>query len=500
MTKRKIFFILFAIIVPVFCFGQKDKIELVQADVLEGRGKGVRVLKGNVIFKQDGALMYTDSAYFYPKENALDAFGRVRIVQPDESTITSSKLFYNGNTKLARFRNNVVLVDGNSTVKTEALDYNMADKTAIYNDGATIFDPPNTLTSVRGKYEASSRIFDFRDNVKVINQTDDFILYSQHLLYNSETKIATFLGPSTIISKGDTIHAESGNYNTMTKESDMDQSVILSGAYEISGDNIIYNKLLDRGTLKGNVRMYSKEDDITILGNDAIHRGDLGYTKVFGDALMIKVSDGDTLFLNADTLVSIDKKQTTGEKKLLAYYNSKVFKKDFQAVADSLVYNFADSLISFFEQPVLWNLDNQILGDTIYVQMVNGHIDVMYLRQNSFIISLDELKHYNQVKGRDIDAWFVNDSIRRVDVVGNAQSIYFVLEGDTALTGMNKVISSNMKMFFENNKVKTISFLKKPEGSFIPPQLIQEPDTRLKGFKWWHERRPTREQVVKQKL
>ncbi len=488
------------IVAPFFCFGQKDKIELVQADVLEGREKGLRVLKGNVIFKQDGALMYTDSAYFYPKKNALDAFGNVRIVQPDSSVITSSKLFYNGNTKMARFRENVVLIDDNSTVKTNALDYNMADKTAVYNDGATILDPPNTLTSVKGRYDSNTRIFNFRENVKVVNPEDDFILYSQHLLYNSETKIATFLGPSTIISKGDTIQAESGNYNTATKESDMDKSIILSGAYEISGDNIIYNKTLDRGTLKGNVRMYSKEDDITIYGNDAIHRGDLGFTKVFGDALMVKVSDGDTLFLNADTLVSIDKKQTTGEKKLLAYYNSKVFKKDFQAVADSLVYNFADSLISFFEQPVLWNIDNQILGDTIHVQMAHGHIDMMHIRQNSFIISQDELTHYNQVKGRDIDAWFLNDSIRRVDVIGNAQSIYFVLEGDTALTGMNKVISSNMKMFFENNKVKTISFLKNPEGSFIPPQLIQEPDTRLKGFKWWYERRPDREQVVKQKL
>jgi lipopolysaccharide export system protein LptA len=498
------FFILLVIvglILPFLGFSQKkDKIELVQADVLEGRGKGLRVLRGNVIFRQDGSLLYSDSAYFYAKENALDAFGNVKIVQDDGGTITSRKLFYNGNTKLARFRDNVVLIDNESTVNTQALDYNMATKNAVYNDGATIFDPPNTLTSEKGVYNSEKKEFDFRRNVKIVNAEEDFTLYSDHLLYNTTTKIATFLAKTTIISKGDTIVAESGTYNTSSKVSDMAQSVIRSGEFEISGNKIVYNKQLDKGTVEGNVRMYNEKDNITILGNHAIHRGDLGYTKVFDDAVMISVTDGDSLFLSADTLVSIDKKNTTGEKKLIGNKNSKVFRTDLQAIADSLVYNFADSLISFYTSPILWNVGNQILADTIHIQMAFGHMDKMYLKENSFIISMDTLGNYNQVKGRDMEAWFRNDSITRVDVVGNSQCIYFVLEEDTVMSGMNKVLSSNIQMFFEENKVKTILFLKKPEGNFFPPHLIQEPDTRLKGFQWYSDRRPTRDQVVKQKL
>lgn len=499
MGKIKNIFILILFLLPFLGYSQKDKLELVQADVLEGRGK-VRVLKGNVIFKQDGSLMYTDSAYFYPRKNALDAFGKVRIVQPEGATITSRKLFYNGNTKLAKFRGNVVLVDKTLTVTTDALDYNMDSKQAVYNNGATIVDPPNTLKSRLGNYDANSKVFDFKENVKVENVEEDFTLYSQHLLYNSETKIATFLGPSTIISKGDTIFAESGTYNTTSKVSTSQNSQIISGDYVISGDQIKYNKLADRGEIKGNVVMFSERDSVEIRGNESIHRGDLGYTKVFGDAVMIQISNGDSLFLNADTLVSVDKKETTGEKKLLAYYNSKVYKKDLQAVADSIVYDFKDSVISFYTQPVIWSVENQILADTIFVHLVNNQLDKMYLRRQSFLISQDTLKNFNQVKGRDMEAWFKNDSIRRVDVNGNSQCIYFVLEGDTVLTGMNKVISSDMRMLFEENKVKTISFLKQPEGAFFPPHLIQEPDTRLKGFKWWYERRPSKDQVFKHKL
>ena len=42
-----------------------------------------QVLRGNVRFRHDSALLYCDSAYFYEKRNSLDAFGRVRIEQGD---------------------------------------------------------------------------------------------------------------------------------------------------------------------------------------------------------------------------------------------------------------------------------------------------------------------------------------------------------------------------------------------------------------------------------
>lgn len=500
MQQQRGFLVFLFLTLSISVLAQKrDRLELKQADELIGRGK-VRVLKGNVIFEQDGTLMYTDSAYFYPKENALDAFGNVRIVQPAGAVITSNKLFYNGDTKLAKFRGNVVLKDKNSTVYTESLDYDMANKTATYSSGATIIDPPNTLTSEYGFYNSATEIFEFKRNVKVVNPQDSMTVFSNHLLYNTGTKIATFLSPSTVIQKSDTIFAESGDYNTVSDQTQLVGSTIISGDYVLSGNQIDYNKRQDRGIITGNVRMVSELDEVVIIGEKAIHRGDLGFTKIFGNPVMIKENTGDTLFLTADTLVSIDRQKTTGEKKLLAYYNSKVFKEDLQAVADSLVYNFGDSTIYFYRNPVMWNLENQISADSIHIQLANDQIDKMFLKDNSFIISKDDLSNFNQIKGRSMQAYFLNDTIRRVDVQGNSESIYFVLEGDTALSGLNKVVSSNMKIFFEDNKVSTISFLVKPEGVFIPPQLIQEPDRRLQGFEWYTERRPIKSEVMKQKL
>lgn len=483
-----------------FALGQrKQKIRLERADVLEGRGK-VRVLKGNVVFSQDGSTMYTDSAYFYPRENALDAFGHVRIVQNDGSVITSDKLFYNGNTKLAKFRENVVLKDKNSTVYTDALDYNLGNKTADYENGARILDPPNTLTSQKGHYDAQKDLFDFRINVKVLNLRDSFTLYSEHMLYNTDTKVSTVLGPSTIITKGDTILTDSGQYNTVSGQSIFQNATIQSGTYVMAGDKIDYNKQTDRGIVTGHVRMFSEKEQVTILGNKAIHRGDLGYTKVFGDAVMVKpTSGGDSLYVAGDTLISIDQEKPK-VKQLIAYPHAKVYKKDLQSVADSLIYNFADSMIYLYDEPVMWNKENQITADTIKIQLANDKLDKMYLLLNSFIISKDTLGNYNQVKGKNMTGWFRDDTLRKVDVKGNGESIYFVLEGDTALSGMNKVESSDIIIFFKDNKVSTITFINKPEGVFIPPHLLEEPEKRLKGFVWWGNRRPTRAQVLRQKL
>ena len=52
-----------------------------------------QILKNNVVFRHEDALMYCDSAYFYETSNSLDAFGHVRFVQGDTLKGFCDKLF-----------------------------------------------------------------------------------------------------------------------------------------------------------------------------------------------------------------------------------------------------------------------------------------------------------------------------------------------------------------------------------------------------------------------
>ncbi|MBY0427164.1 MAG: hypothetical protein K2Q22_16135, partial [Cytophagales bacterium] len=188
------------------------------------------------------------------------------------------------------------------------------------------------------------------------------------------------------------------------------------------------------------------------------------------------------------------------KKMLLAYRHVRIFRKDLRGICDSLVYNRIDSMFSLFRDPVLWNDGNQITSDTTFIHMANKKIDRIRLRTNAYTVSRDSLWNFNQAKGKNMVAYFKNNKIKSIDIRGNGESLYFALDGDTILTGMNKVLCSNMMIkFTPNSKLSTISFLTKPDGKFVPPHEISEPDKRLKGFKWREKEKPQRSDFIRPK-
>jgi lipopolysaccharide export system protein LptA len=284
-----------------------------------------------------------------------------------------------------------------------------------------------------------------------------------------------------------------------------------SPSYKIKGDSYFIDDVKKIYKVKGHVAMTSKAENLTVFGDDGFYDKKKGVSKVFGNAYVAKVADdGDTLFLSADTLVSIENKDSK-KKRLLAYHSVKIFKNDMQGIADSLVYQSADSTLYFFHDPVLWSEDNQMTADSIHMLLKNKNISRIYMVGNSFVVSIDSLKDYNQIKGRRMTTYFENKKIHHVVVEGNGETIYYVLEEKdikkdsllikiTFLAGLNKTICSNMRIDFKAGKVNSINFYVKPDASFFPPQEIKEKDRKLKGFSWRGPSRPKKKDVVKREM
>jgi hypothetical protein len=169
-----------------------------------------------------------------------------------------------------------------------------------------------------------------------------------------------------------------------------------------------------------------------------------------------------------------------------------------QGLADSLEYRAADSTIYFYNDPVLWNQDNQMTADSISMLIKNNTIDKIFLVANAFVISVDTLVNFNQIKGRRMTASFEKGKIKRVLVEGNGESIYFALdEEDGNTSGMNKIICSNIIIRFAKGQVNNFTFLVKPEANFIPPHELKIEEKTLKGFSWQASKKPRREDVVR---
>ena len=110
-----------------------------------------QILKGDVIFRHEDALMYCDSANFYEGSNSLEAFGHVKMVQGDTLTGYGDKLLYSGNTKIARLRQNVRLIHHEAVLTTDSLNYDRTNDIAYYFSGGKIVDDLNPRQRASGQ-------------------------------------------------------------------------------------------------------------------------------------------------------------------------------------------------------------------------------------------------------------------------------------------------------------------------------------------------------------
>ena len=507
--------------VPPQALGQK-RVKLKHADVQRGGIKdGVRIDKliGDVILVQNKTTIYCDSAIINKSKNSVEAFGKIRITEGDSVTVTSSGLTYDGDTKTAFLRRNVVFTKlGIATLYTDFLDYDRKKNEARYFNGGKLVDSTNTLNSKKGYYDITTNIASFKTEVVGVNP--DYTLTSDTLQYNSTTKVIYFRDLTTVKGNkdGETAVYQNGFYDTKQKLSSLSNGEIETPSYKMKGEKYFLNDVKKFYKAKGKVVMTSKEENTIIFGDDGDYDKLKGITKVYGNAYVAKIeNDQDTLFISADTLVSIENDDPK-KKRLLAYNHVKIFKTNMQGVADSLVYTAKDSTLYFYSNPILWTSGNQMTADSIRMLLKGKSIDKIYLVANSFVISEDTLKNYNQIKGRKMVANFSGNTISHVTVQGNGESLYYALqepekdpkkpekdpkknnttEPETTFTmGMNKIICSNMKINFKDGKVNNISFYIKPDASFIPPHELKEGDKKLKGYKWREDQKPQKKDVVK---
>jgi lipopolysaccharide export system protein LptA len=494
----------------VFIRAQKpEKIELVHADVSEFdqalNAKATRLI-GHVVLRHQNAFMYCDSAYLYREENRLEAFNNIRITQGDSITLTGKRLNYDGNSKNATVIDNVVMSDRKMTLNTSKIDYNIELDIASYTDSAHIVDGQNTLTSQLGYFYSNTHDLYFRKNVLLVNPK--YRMNCDTLRYNTTNKTAFFLGPTYIRSNENLIYCESGWYNTESQKSNFkNNSYLQTKEQRLQGDSVYYDRLKGLGKVFGNVSITDTTNKIIISGDYGEYHELTDSSWVTGKAMMTQIVDNDSLFLHGDTLMAIGNKlaDTTNQKKnIFAFHHVKLFKNDLQGSCDSLVYWAQDSTIRLYYSPILWSGANQLFADTVVLQNANSEITHIYLNSNSFIASradttdrsiLDSLQ-FNQIRGKKMVGLLTKNQLYRIDVTGNGQTIYYTQNKKKKNFGVNRADCSDLTIYVEENKVKGISLLKQPDGTLYPIKELSTDELRLKGFKWFDDRKPKRKEDI----
>jgi len=372
-------------------------------------------------------------------------------------------------------------------------------------------------------------------------------LYSDSVEYSFSTKDAFVTGESRIVGDTATLYTTYATMNTETQQTWLyKRSRAVSPGRYVTADTLYYDNKLGMGEGKGSFVAHDTIQHLRIQGEYAHYTDNPQVMTITDRAVAMEFSDKDTLYMHADTLrsyttfrpmtmrVEDDSIQVCDTVKVLrqslmpasdslftelmdsltfrmvpqfhdsayidtihylvCFFNVRYYRSDLQGVCDSLNYNAHDSLATFIGNPVMWNSNYQISGDTIFAWMSNGKgLDRCLIHDQAQLTQQHDSLHYDQIAGKELICHFENGKISQMDVSGNVQTIFFPEEGkgdEKYLLGLNQVIGNYLTVWFKEQKMDHLRIWPQPVGSMTPLHLVTPEILYLEGFRWMNYLRP----------
>ena len=520
--------------IPKMSRNVPDKFFLEKAEVLyttENDSTGKQVVSGEVMLSKQGAVLYCDSAYYYPASSSLEAFGNVKLIQGDTITVKADYANYDGLTDQVRLQTrgpgqNVSLEHvskGTKTIKnllTDNLDYSMASGEAIYRTGGRIVNrnmvnnQTDTLSSIIGTYNTKTRKAEVNENVFLRNAGSN--LRTNRLLYFADSRVVQIVEPTTITSGSDMIVTSSGRYDVETGNAllssrskvthkDKDGNVTT-----LEGDSMTYNNLMriTEAFMFDSPGRNGMPMVITDTARHAILIGGYGYyndaTKTaFADRypLLKEYSRPDTIFLRAervflqtvnpgvkDNPALPDSLRPEPEYHVaIANNRARFFRSDIQGLADSITLVSRDSMVYLNRKPIVWSGERLVSGPEIQVHFNDSTPDWALLPRKGVVAEAIEDGFYNQLRAGYILANFTPEgNLDNILANTDVQTIFLPQEKDSTY---NKMVIAYSDTLSVDMKGKEMSKLKlwsrqgaKVTGSVTPLMSVTKQQQYLPDF------------------
>lgn len=476
-------------------FSQKPEPERKQINIIYGANftKDEVQFPGASIFSKDdrqvqfehqGADLWCDIAIYYQRENRLRAIGNIRLQQGDSVQLTGGKVDYDGNTKLAKAYERVTLKNNAMTLTTDTLYFDREKQESYYQDFGTIIDSSNTLTSEIGRYFMEIEKYQFLEDVHI--QNPEYTVDSEQLDYYTSSKNAYMYGPSTITGDTYKLYCERGFYDTKIESGyGIKNTRIDYNNRIIEGDSVFFDKAREFASATNNIKV----TDTINQGIIRAHYAEVFKAKdsVFATKRAVSVSlvEQDSLYMHGDTLMITGKPE---HRILRAFRNAKFYKTNLSGKCDSIHSEQRTGVTQLIRNPILWNGENQMTGDSIHLisNLKTEKLDSLKVLDNAFIIAQDTIGKvgFNQAKGKDLFGKFVDNELKIIDLIKNTEVIYYMYNDDDELLGIDKTICSAIRITMANNDVEDLTFFTNPDGDIFPEKDLPENSRILKGFIW----------------
>jgi hypothetical protein len=514
-----------------------DRLEQVTRDTVQ-----LEKLIGHDTLKEGRTYLFADSMYFNNRANEVEAFGNVHINDNDSVQIYSEYLKYFATPKKAFLRRSVRMTDGKNVLTTDSLDYDLISHIGTYVNGGKVITGTTVLTSLEGTYYGETKDVIFKKKVHLVDPS--YKIDTDTLLYNEETKVATWNVPTVINDGNSVIHSKKGYYDLKRGYAYFeDRPRIDDSTGSIIADKLAYDKVSGNGEGEGNV-VYKDSSANTMLANHVFFNRQKKNVLATEKPVMILLQGKDTTYVAADTFYTgllrhlhvfrrhmmaladtslfppgadssyhpagrkqdsvayapetddLEPGEDTTMRFIIGFHHVRVFSDSLQAKSDSLFYSDRDSIFQFYTKPVVWANSSQITGDTMYLYTKLQKPSRLFVFNNGFIINKVGPNNYNQIAGRTVNGYFKDGAMDYMRAKGYAHSIYFAQDDSGRFMGLNIAEADAIDLYFEKRALDKVVFRNGVKGTSTPMKQIELEDTRLPNFKWLEALRPkTKEEL-----
>ena len=420
----------------IFCISlhpqSEDEKIIVIGDSLIGKfvdGESVREVNGNVRLSQGNVLVTCNKAIQYLARNEAELIGNVIAVQ-DSLTLKTEIGYYFGNLRKTKSISGIILDDTEVVLSADSGEY--------YFDEARAF---------------------FQTNVKLVDSTTTLI--ANELTYFKQ------LDKSIAI----------GNVNI----NDRDNIII--------ADTLIHHRKNKFSIADGNVSIKNLEDNLTIFGEHLEDDGQLKYTLINKNPLLMQVDTTfsteedsidkfsiDTLLIKSEIMESF----RSGTNVFKATDSVKILRGGFASVNDLTTYYrdeekiVTDKIADDASRPVLWYESSQLTGDSITIYLEDGQIKNLLVNNNSFMLSQNKNfdQRFDQTSSDSVHLYFFNNRLERAEFAGKVQSIYYLYDEEAA-NGLVKSTAHSATIVFKDNEVDQVRLFGSPTSEYHPENKVE---------------------------
>ena len=488
----------------------------------------------NVVLENGIDRLFTEQLNYNTKTK-IAIYRDTAILSSPRTSLTSVYGRYDLNAKMVRFQDQVVIIDSSFTLYTDSLDFNTSIRKAdfigpsyIYNNNREIYCEDGFYLIDEGKAYFTKNAYLLEED-KIAkgyeisyNENDSLLVLTGNATYNSDKEFASadvisfddlndllilsgnayYEKDSSVIS-GPLIIVNTKNESLLLEE----RSQLLEEGKILTTNFLEYDDQTGRGYASGEVEWKDTIENSTLYCQHLIYEKEREYFQSYGDSInpvLINEEEGDSMFLSADTLlkyneVLIDSLGNADTlETFIANYNVGIWKSDFSAIADSLFYSSKDSTYRLYGQPILWTDSTEYKADTIFIKMAGTEINQMNAVNNAMIVYKQSDKYYDQIKGKQIISYFDSSEIKTMDVLGSAESIYFIKDEEESLIGPNHTRCSRISFFFNNEDMDDVKYYQEPESVLTPIQQAGREELFLSGFNWYYDQKPVDWNAIRQ--